>query len=558
MNQSTEQETQSTDLNIKQALEYFATSLDGTFDSMTMFTVLASLLRALAESSQFDFLVSHGVDAGDDEAFEEDGATDEEKADEGAVSGSISKPDTQNDHEAGPSSELERPGAPSEKSEASSGLQAGQTRRTRPVSNVEDGVRQTGDSDETEHLKQRLDALIASIIGAKLTAGTDWGDTFLRIFSNEGADESATSEAETELQPNAKFFLTSGGLIEYRRRTRQNRKLRSAVRVMPRMLVVGMVSQFDVLISELIRALFRAAPELLNSSERTVSVSELMSFSSLDDAREHIVSSTVDDVLRKSHVEQIKWLERKTGLVLVPPPRLWAPFVEVTQRRNLFVHSDGCVSIQYVENCRKAGVADVESRIGTRLDASPEYLVEAYHAIFETGVKLAYVLWKKFFPHQGTEADSYLNNLAVEIVRRGDYELAISLLEFPSVTKQPRLTRTSDSHMFRINIALANKMAGRQERCDRIVTEIEWDCLADRYQLARALLRDDFKDAVHWVRRLGEDPRMELAYRSWPICEGLRRDPGFHQAYKEIFGHDFNLVSMQEVREQLADSEESN
>lgn len=109
-----------------------------------------------------------------------------------------------------------------------------------------------------------------------------------------------------------------------------------------------------------------------------------------------IIEKEVETVLRNSHVEQFDWLESKFGIPLRKGLDSWPTFVETTERRNLLVHTGGIVSSQYIKNCKEHKVAfGNDLKPGSELHVDAEYVAKAYFCIFEIGVKLAHVLWRK-------------------------------------------------------------------------------------------------------------------------------------------------------------------
>src|SRR5690606_26404612 len=114
----------------------------------------------------------------------------------------------------------------------------------------------------------------------------------------------------------------------------------------PRSLLVSLVSHFDAYVGRLIRAIYLRKPELLNSSERKLSFEELVRYDSIEAVREFVIEKEVESVLRGSHVEQFRWMERTYDVPLTKGLDSWPLFVELMERRNLFVHTDGIVSSQ--------------------------------------------------------------------------------------------------------------------------------------------------------------------------------------------------------------------
>ena len=133
--------------------------------------------------------------------------------------------------------------------------------------------------------------------------------------------------------------------------------------------------------------------------------------------------------MRKSHVEHFDILEKKFATDLRKGLTSWSRFVEITERRNLFVHCDGVVSSQYIKVCSENGVDVTNIQVGDKLDVDPEYVREAFHVITEIAVKLTHVLWRKVLPAEREKADTAIINLSFEMLQEEEYELAANILD---------------------------------------------------------------------------------------------------------------------------------
>lgn len=172
--------------------------------------------------------------------------------------------------------------------------------------------------------------------------------------------------------------------------------LTKAHSVLLRSFIVSIVSQFDAYLGRLIRTIFYVRPELIGASEKNLTFSKLLEFNSIEDAKEFVIEKEVESVLRDSHEDQFKWLEKKLGLPLTKDLNVWPIFIEVTERRNLFVHCNGIISSQYINVCMLHKVKfDKECIVGEVLGADPEYFKRSYKCFFEIGIKLAHVIWRK-------------------------------------------------------------------------------------------------------------------------------------------------------------------
>ncbi len=228
------------------------------------------------------------------------------------------------------------------------------------------------------------------------------------------------------------FKIEVGKVSRYHFLRSHVQKTQLARELVPRSFLVALVSQFDAFVGRLVRQLFKIKPEILNSSENTLTYSQLTGFGSLGDAREFVIDKEVDGLLRKSHAEQFDWLEKKFGLPLRKDLEAWPTFIEVTERRNLFVHTNGRVSHQYLEVCRRHSCPIGEKIVsGKSLSVTRQYFRTAHECIFEIGVKLAQVLWRRIQPEEIAHADSNLITVGFELLTEGRNKLACFLTSRP-------------------------------------------------------------------------------------------------------------------------------
>jgi hypothetical protein len=312
-----------------------------------------------------------------------------------------------------------------------------------------------------------------------------------------------------------------------------------ARRLVPRSIFVSLLSEYDAFLGKVLRLIFIERPGLLNESKREIAFSDLVQFPTIDAAREFIIAKEIETVLRMSHIDQFKWMENKFGLALTKL-EAWPKFVELTQRRNLFVHADGLVSKQYLSECREAGCKmDPEVREGTVLGVPQKYFDEACTLVLEVGIKLAHVLWRKLIPGQLEDADKNLNELAFDLIQRPDYPLSIALLEF-AVSVLKKYSDESRRLIFVVNLAQAYKWHDQMEECCRILDSEDWSAIGEEFKLAESVLREDWAKSAATIRRIGPKGRIgKIEYRDWPVFKELRSRKEFLEAYQDVFGEPY-------------------
>lgn len=276
-----------------------------------------------------------------------------------------------------------------------------------------------------------------------------------------------------------------------------------ACNVLPNSLLVSIVSQFDAYLGRLVRAMILTKSEILNSSEKTITCSQLMSFGNIDAAKEYLIEKEIESVLRKSHSEHFLWLEARLGIPLRKELPSWGRFIEITERRNLFVHCDGIISHQYLAVCREnESPLPEEIKVGDQLGVPPQYYKEACDCIAELGVKLGHVIWRKLAPQEMKEADSNLNEIGVQLIAKENYRLASILFEFAAnVLKKHSSERSGLT--FLVNLAQAYKWLGDQDKCRKLLDQIDWSAKGDDFKIVVQALRDEFAELCALMQRLG-------------------------------------------------------
>jgi hypothetical protein len=329
-------------------------------------------------------------------------------------------------------------------------------------------------------------------------------------------------------------------VAEWKKLKRNADSYRHAQTLVPRSLLVTLVSQYDAFIGRLLRAIFLLKPETLNASEKQLSFSQLMTFRTLGEAREFLVEKEVEGVLRSSHADQFKWMENRFSVPLTKGLSIWPLFVEVTERRNLFVHADGVVSRQYLSTCRDHGCSlDPGVEEGSKLEVSPEYFAAACDCLYELGFKLAHVLWRRLLPDDREEADRGFIQATYDLIVSERYKLACSLLDF-ACEYFKKFANEQRELMMIVNRAQAHRWRGEKKLARQIMDAVDWSAKGDEFKLANAVLSENWQHCYDLMKRIGSANAMQkVAYREWPLFRELRAAPGFAATFSEVFGELF-------------------
>jgi len=354
--------------------------------------------------------------------------------------------------------------------------------------------------------------------------------------------EEILDEVDGDEYQEIKLKIPYDKLSGFMRHIKRMEQFKIGNEIFPKSFVVMLVSLFDAYVGCLIRTIFCIKPEILNASEKAMTYGDLLQYPSIDDAKEYIIEKEIEDVLRRSHEDQFRWLENKLKINLNKELPSWPDFIEITERRNLFVHVDGNVSSQYINVCKKHSVKfEKDYKVGESLTVSKDYLKKSYNVLLEIGVKLGHVLWRKLKEDEIKIADSNMNLVCYELLVNNKYDLALELLKFATEiikkhsSEEMRLTLI-------VNKAQAYKWLGDNEAVNNIVTSIDWSAYSDLFKLAYNVLIDNYSMASEIMLKIGNSKEIsKLDYKEWPLFKEFRKTKEFMDAYEKIFSEKLNI-----------------
>ena len=191
--------------------------------------------------------------------------------------------------------------------------------------------------------------------------------------------------------------------------------------------------------------------------------------------------------------------------------------------------------------CKRHGCSlQPKTYAGNRLNVSPEYFAESFHCLFEIGVKLGQVLWRKLFPNELEKADQNLIEVCYELLVRQEYKLAKVLLHFATSTLKKHSCE-ENRRIFKINLAIACNASGETSACKKLLAEEDWSACRDRFKIAVAVLQNKFTEATEIMKRIGKTEEVRrVDYEEWPLFMEFRKTDIFQRTYSEVFGEEFS------------------
>jgi hypothetical protein len=243
--------------------------------------------------------------------------------------------------------------------------------------------------------------------------------------------------------------------------------------------------------------------------------------------------------MRDGHHDQIAWLERKLNMPLRKDLPAWPKFIEVCERRNLFAHSSGVVSEQYLSVCREHGTELGDIQLGHTLQVTPKYFRESVDVIFEIAMKLIQVVWRKLLPREVDQAAQRLNQVGYELIGRKRYKLASVMLDFGLNTMKKHGTDKT-RRMMVVNYANSEKLSGNIDKAKSILQSEDWSAASMDFEISIAGVNDDLDRVLALMpvavgsKILGKDD-----FREWPVFQTIREQPQFIAEFEKLFEESF-------------------
>ncbi|HEY2712253.1 MAG TPA: hypothetical protein VGI60_07045 [Chthoniobacterales bacterium] len=335
------------------------------------------------------------------------------------------------------------------------------------------------------------------------------------------------------------------------------RKLKQADRMFRQSTVTSMVSNFDELLTAVLRTAFSANPSWLLNSDRKLSYAEILQKESLEKLKTEIISKEINELMYDSHHAQLTFIDAKLKLGIEANFKGWSEFLEITERRNLFVHTGGAVSNQYLDNCRKWKISlDPEIAEGTQLQASDHYIKNAVDCFYELTLRVVHAAARRLFPEALEKLDNDLNDDGVLLLTNEQWALAERVFEYALGIPTELRSRGQFGCLFLINLCIALKFGGKDYTAK--LNSIDWSPYHPKFHLAVAVLEDRFADAVTLMRSPAVLQAVtEHHFKSWPLLKEFRKTPEFEETFRQIFNKDFTTELLQDAAAEIKEEEKS-
>lgn len=283
-------------------------------------------------------------------------------------------------------------------------------------------------------------------------------------------------------------------------------------------LLTNLVGDFEVLLGNLLRIMLAKNTSGVGASDRQFTWSEISKFESLDAFKDHVFDTAVDNLLRASYRDWLKYFRDKFK-ISTPDCSESAFILEALQRRHVIVHNGGRVSQQYLE---KVPEEFASAPVGHRLQVDTKYLGDVADNLLVTAMSLVCVAAFKTLKDEDsrTAIERRAGDILYRLMQNGRYAPVRDLVKAHS---SEHFKDPYTSLVWKINGWLAHKRLGEFAACEKEVKNWETAVLQSQFRLAKHALLDEHKEALRIVEEIRGTEALPLRHwAAWPLLAELR------------------------------------
>lgn len=285
--------------------------------------------------------------------------------------------------------------------------------------------------------------------------------------------------------------------------------------------LISLLSSAEWFYSQILHFFYDKNPHVAGIKKKTLTLEELKSFGSIEDAEKYLIDSKIEGLLRSSFADWMETLKTELGLGLGYLSDFNDELIEIYQRRNLFVHNGGVVNSIYLSK-----VSLSKKSVGEKLTVEGEYLDNAIDKIHVLFSLIACELWKNDLPTD-EERSNFLMELNYGYLKQGKWTVAKLPNTFLSKdARQPVIPRI----YAQLNCWLCEK---REKGLNNVKSELDKQDFSDKsivIQLALEALRENEESFFQLLPRAINSEELPVKYLfDFPILEEMRATKSFDE-----------------------------
>lgn len=307
----------------------------------------------------------------------------------------------------------------------------------------------------------------------------------LEVYKKEIDVEIETEDSEGDEKKAFSIKLKTTDNANLREHLDNVNKTKSHIELLYRNSLISLLSSVEWFFSQILHFYYDKHPESAGIQKKTMTLSDLKSFGSIEDAEKYLIDVKIEEILRGSFDTWITLLKSELSLGLGYIEPIKEELTEFYQRRNLFVHNGGVVNSIYVSKVKEEFRKGI--KINDQLSVDKEYLDNAICKLQKAFILIASELWKNLDRADKSRGD-ILTDIVYENLLNSRWDICEGLTYFIINDSQLDIT---DKVVAQLNFWLCKKRTNQFDSIKKDIEKADYSDKKEIFQLALFSLRDE-------------------------------------------------------------------
>lgn len=282
--------------------------------------------------------------------------------------------------------------------------------------------------------------------------------------------------------------------------------------------LISLLSNVEWFFSQILHYYYAEHPESAGVQKRTLTLKDLKTFGSVDDAEKYLIDVKIDEVLRGNFESWTSLLKEEIGLGLGYLKDLMDELIEIYQRRNLFVHNGGVVNSIYISKVKEELRNGIE--IGNTLIVEKEYLENSICKLQKAFILIGAELWKKLNPDDEKRGE-ILGEIVYENLLHSRWDICEGLCFF---SLNDFKIKPVDKTIAQINYWLCKKELNDYKSIEKEINKADFSDKKEIFQLGLYALRGETERLIEILPIVLETNQTNIErLEEFPILREFRK-----------------------------------
>ncbi|QPJ61623.1 MAG: hypothetical protein G3M70_06875 [Candidatus Nitronauta litoralis] len=326
----------------------------------------------------------------------------------------------------------------------------------------------------------------------------------------------------------------------------------NAYTMMNQNLLIMMVSKFEIFITNILKAFFSCRPKSIQGMNRSESLENVEKLKTSKKNVESEIEKEIERILRDSHLSQIKYIEDKMNVKIIEHLNMLPEFVELTARRNLFVHNGGVVNSRYIDICRENKVLKKGTiKSGLQLEINTDYIEKASISSIEISFKIGHLIFRKMCEKDNEKikvGNHFLRRLVNKFLEDKRWDLVIKVCDFVLTTQILSQCTEIEQKGFVFCKCIALRSMGKMSDCFKLLDSTNNTASNLNFIFIKLILLDKFEEAGTYMAsnmKRSDSGYEEPEFFTLPLFNDFRETIHFKNVFREIYRKEFDEIGAQ-------------